>query len=176
MLARRWNGAPRWVLCSVLGVIFAVPVASMLFVLDPHPRVAGVVLGGVVGGLFFGGFMGTWLHRTNGRFRTAVGATSASEHRVLGRIVQRGEAPEDPELRLRVQRVAVFRLEEQRRQRPLLLTGYALLLILFSVSALIDNSLYWLAVASAVGLLAAWLWQYRRLERLVAALKPPAEG
>ena len=43
MLSRGLYGAPRWVLCLATGVVFGVLFALMLFVLDPHPRIGGVV-------------------------------------------------------------------------------------------------------------------------------------
>ena len=119
--------------------------------------------------------MGTFAHSAKQRFRNDVGPMPMAERRVVSRAIESGTVPADPEQHDRVYRTAVFRLEELRRQRPLLLIGLPLLLMLFAVAAVVDSPLYWIAVAGALALSLSWYWQFRRLERCVAALRPSAE-
>jgi hypothetical protein len=166
--------APPWLLSVLLGSSFAVlfGLASVVLI-DNDDGIAGMTIGAVIAGCFFGAVMGPLVARERDRLAAQVGPLPKDTRRAIGRASERGPVPADPEVRAAAYRLVLHRIDQQRRLRTLTILGFGALAVT-SVAGAVTSAARWEIPAALTVLLAvSTVYQHRSLRRRAALLRPP---
>lgn len=171
--------APWWALSLLSGSVYALGTALSGWLLHERSWPEAVVPA-VLGGVFFGAFMGPVAARMNRRLREAAGDIPPDQLGQVARLARRGTVPENAELRRAARRIALDQRHQLLGQRHWLLPLLGLLTAFLVWSALRDDepsAFSWLVIALLLALLTAHLLLPRRLARRAERLAdPPGEG
>ncbi|KAA1376287.1 hypothetical protein [Aeromicrobium fastidiosum] len=145
-----------WVLSLVFGSIYGTAMTLYSLVAESG-GVASSALGGLVGGVIFGAFMGPVTARQARRQRSAIGDISPHQVSAVMRASRRGPVPVDPELRAAALRAATHQLDANLRQRTFGSVLFAALTVA-SIVFVADSPWWLLATGIFLALLAGqWL-------------------
>ncbi|WP_295696995.1 hypothetical protein [Lapillicoccus sp.] len=163
----RMQAAPWWVWSLVMGLYFAAVLA--VFGLSQRPQgVLPTIVGALVGGGLFGGFMGPYLVRQRDSARVAMspsGSDGLDETRSSEaiRAASRGGIPRDPVVREAAARLVRYRLALAADQRRWAIPMFVVLIGVAVVLALLMTLLWWLAVVLFGAALVSIVVQPRRM-------------
>jgi len=161
--------APWWVWSLILGAFFG----SWMTVFN-HLQQGGswtaAIVGGLFGGVFFGAVMGPFVVRQRRRVSAVAGDLSARDLRAAARVVNRGRAPLDPEIRRAAARLATQQLKQLSRFRRPAVALFGLLALSSAAVALTSSPWFWLAAALHTGFAALYLLWPRHLQRRIEIL------
>lgn len=170
-MRRRLSEAPQWLLSLVLGVWFGVGTTVIAAATQPHRSLPAVLVGGVVGGTFFGWFMGRWSvgQRESARAIMAV-ADREQELRVI-RAANHGARPdEDREVRAAAARLVRHRLDLAAGQRRWAVPFILAVTILGVAYSVLRSPVFWFVPVLCIGWLIAMAVQPGRLARRLRQL------
>jgi Flp pilus assembly protein TadB len=131
----------------------------------------GAVLGGLVGGIFFGAVMAFSIDKRRRAMGAAVGDLPTGGAKAARRAADRGPIPTDPEIRAAAVRIATQQLD---LLRPVLRRRFIVamvLLLTFSVVGAVIESPWYLLYALVPALLLTSQWYLpRRIRRRIRLL------
>jgi hypothetical protein len=143
---------PWWKWSLYYGAIFGL-VQTLLHLRSDRPLPA--IIGGLVGGAFFGACMGPMMARQFRRLRRVTGDLSPADQRVVSKAATRGSVPADPALRQAAQRLATYLAERNRKMLWLSLSVFLAFAGLSVFLVLSDNPAWLLSTGLFLGL-AVW--------------------
>jgi Flp pilus assembly protein TadB len=163
--------APRWITAPIIGLPFGI-MMGIYTKIDGPTSWLGAVLGGLVGGVFFGAVMAFSLDKRRRSMRAAVGDLPTGEAKAARRAADRGPIPTDPEIR-----AAAVRIATQQQldllcpvSRRLFIVAMVLSLT-FSVVGAVTESPWYLLYALVPALLLTSQWYLpRRIRRRIKLL------
>jgi len=163
--------APWWVLSLIQGVFFGTATTVINHLQHPGSGWKGAILGGLVGGVFFGAVMGPLIVRAGRRALAAAGNVPARTLRVAARAVNRGHPPLDPETRHAAELLATYQLKQLARSRGLSLVLFGFFGVVSVVVALTSSPWWWIAVSIHAAFFGLYLVGPRHLQRRIEILK-----
>lgn len=163
-----WN-APRWVLCVLYGVAYAVLMTVVSYTARGHLLSAAIV--SVVAGAVYGVGAGFVVGGQQRRMRAAVGPLPPGSERAVSRAAARGQVPVDAAVRGAAGRLAAYRLSRYQQRRTITPVAFAVLIGLSLLGAT-TSPWGWAAAGVFAALLVAWLLSGRHLRHRVALLTP----
>ena len=157
-----------------MAVIIGLPFGIMMGIytkIDGPTSWLGAVLGGLVGGIFFGAVMAFSIDKRRRAMRAAVGDLPTGEAKAARRAADRGPIPTDPEIRAAAVRIATQQLDLLRPVlRRRFIVAMVLLLTFSVVGAVIESPWYLLyALVPALVLTSQW-YLPRRIRRRIRLL------
>ncbi len=161
--------SPWWVHGLVNGVPFGV--VMTVFQVAQGSNLFPAVVGGGTSGVLFGLIVGPMMRRFYRRMLGELEVLPPAELWTVVRASSRGPAPADPRLREAARALVQRQRDEVLRNRRRSVAVHLVVLGLFVVLALTQESLWWLAAAMLfLGLLVLVLKAPARLERRLSAL------
>lgn len=161
--------APWWVWSMIMGISFGAVTTVFNRLQQPSSWTAALV-GGLIGGVFFGAVMGPLVVRQRRKVLALLGDLPRRDLRIAGRAVNRGLPPRDPDIRRVAVLLATQQLNESARLRWLGLVLFSLFAVLSAILALTDSPWWWVAVAFHATFFAGYLMWPRHLRRRIAIL------
>lgn len=155
----RMQAAPWWVLSIVMGLYMAAVLVVLGLAQHPHEGfVLPRIVIAIVGGAFFGGFMGPALARQRDSARAAMSpsgsdALDATQRSEAIRAASKGAIPRDPVVREAAARLVRYRLAVMAGQRRWAIPMFVVLIVVAVVLAFTITLLWWLAAV----ILSAWI-------------------
>jgi hypothetical protein len=131
----------------------------------------GLIVAGVVGGVGFGGVMGSLMSQRNQRARQMAGPLTDEQFRDAAQARVRGPIPTDPRVHEAAEQLIRFRLAEYDRHRRRNLVIFAVMVMGYGLGAVFASSWWILAALFSVWRFVNQLWAPTRLNRRLRILQ-----
>jgi hypothetical protein len=176
-MRHRLAHAPRWVVSTVMGLLFGAFMAVYTVAQRGEsawsvPSLVGGAIAGVFAGAFLGWFMGRFIVEQRDSARAAIGTEVDDElFRRAVRAADKGPVPSDPDVRDAAAAVLAYRLMVTERQQRWSRWLFAALGVYAVVSAVTGSPWWWAGAAVFAGFLVVMIVQPRRMRRRLTLLE-----